>query len=407
MYDKSIKGGKVGAFNQYYESNISDKIFKTISEELNVEGTKYEIIEKYAKYIKDIKSQYEKEYDSQFDDYRKINIKTKEKYINEKLSQLPISMKLKQFNRDDLLMAFDATSSLYPSAMYDENSIYPKIETGFAFTKDMNDELVKEFNNQTFNKSAILKIKYYNPPDIILQHIPVKEEVNKIEVNRLRNGYITDTLTSVDIQEIVKIGGKVIEIYEGVIYRENFKTPPFRKFIKELFDLRKKYKDEGNDILQNLVKLIMNSIYGQTIRKDIEEEYLCKSKHWMETEFDDRVKDYWKLPNGNYIVKLALDEGVDNEIEDKTQCLSVLGSFILSNSKRIMNNFVRVIDGFNTNNVYYQDTDSLYIERKHWNSLDKAGLVGKNLLQGKNDYGDYDGGIFYGLFLAPKVKLYV
>ena len=125
------------------------------------------------------------------------------------------------------------------------------------------------------------KIKYYNPPNIILQHLPVKEEVNKIEVNRLRNGYITDTLTSVDIQEIVKIGGRVVEIYEGVIYRENFKTPPFRKFIKELFDLRNKYKDEGNDILQNLVKLIMNSIYGQTIRKDIEEEYLCKSKHWM------------------------------------------------------------------------------------------------------------------------------
>ena len=47
-----------------------------------------------------------------------------------------------------------------------------------------------------------------------------------------------------DIQEIVKIGGKVIEIYEGVFIRENFKTPPFRKFIKELFDLRKKYKDE-------------------------------------------------------------------------------------------------------------------------------------------------------------------
>ena len=197
---QSIKGGKVGAFNQYFESTISDKIFKTIMEELNVQETKYEIIEKYAEYIKDIKLQYEKEYDSQFDDYRKINIKEKDKYINKKLSQLPISMKMKEFNRDDLLMAFDATS-LYPSAMYDEKSIYPKIETGYAFTEDMNDELVKEFNNQTFNKSAILKIKYYNPPDIILQHLPVKEEVNagpqghagctnKIEVNRLRNGYI-------------------------------------------------------------------------------------------------------------------------------------------------------------------------------------------------------------------------
>ena len=47
----------------------------------------------------------------------------------------------------------------------------------------------------------------------------------------MRNGYIIQTLTSVDIQEIVKFGGKVIEIYEGVIYRENFKIFPFEKVI--------------------------------------------------------------------------------------------------------------------------------------------------------------------------------
>ena len=67
-----------------------------------------------------------------------------------------------------------------------------------------------------------------------------------------------------------------------------------------------------------------------------------------------------------------------------------------------MNNFIHAIDGFYTNDVYYTDTDSLYIENKHWDKLDKAGLVGKGLIQGKNDY--KDGGIFYGLFLAPKIK---
>ena len=36
----------------------------------------------------------------------------------------------------------------------------------------------------------------------------------------MRNGYITQIITSVDIEENVKIGGKVIQIYEGVIYRE-------------------------------------------------------------------------------------------------------------------------------------------------------------------------------------------
>ena len=69
-----------------------------------------------------------------------------------------------------------------------------------------------------------------------------------------------------------------------------------------------------------------------------------------------------------------------------------------------MNDFIHAIDGFYTNDVYYTDTDSFYIESKHWDKLNKAVLVGKNLLQGKNDYGD--GGIFYGLFLAPKKILF-
>ena len=56
----------------------------------------------------------------------------------------------------------------------------------------------------------------------------------------MRNGSIIDTLTSVDICETFKIGGKVIEIYEGVIFRENFKISPFRTVIEKIFALRQK-----------------------------------------------------------------------------------------------------------------------------------------------------------------------
>ena len=44
----------------------------------------------------------------------------------------------------------------------------------------------------------------------------------------------------------------------------------------------------------------------------------------------------------------------------------------------------------------------MYIEKKYWDVLDKANLVGEKLCQGKNDY-DL-GGIFFGLFLAPKTN---
>ena len=218
----------------------------------------------------------------------------------------------------------------------------------------------------------------------------------------MRNGYILDTLTSVDIQEIVKIGGQILKIYGGVVYRENFKVSPFRKVIDKLFALRQKYKNENNDVVQLLVKLLMNSLYGENIRKDIEEKFACKSEYWMQTDYDERVKDYWKISGINYIVKMIDDVGLEDEVKKIKTVPLHLGAFVLSNSKRIMNNFIHAINGFYTNDVYYTDTDSLYTENKHWDKLEKVGLDGKNLLQGKNDY--TDGGIFYGLFLAPKVK---
>ena len=399
---QSINGGRVCAFNQYYKSDHYNDIKRILSKELGVKGNIYDIIEEYLRYKKKYYDIYEKEYESQCNDYRDEDVDEKERYINEKLGNLRIHKLLKQIEIIHLLWDFDAVS-LYPSAMWDEKSIYPRIETGYAYKRDMNDELVENFNTCNFNRgSAILKIKYYNPKNLTVQHLPVKEKEKKIEVNRMRNGYVIDTLTSVDIQEIVKIGGRVIKIYDGVFYRENFKVSPFRKVIDILFKLRRKYKDYGNEVMELLVKLLMNSLYGEQIRKIIEEKFACKSEMWMQTEYDERVKDYWKISNINYIVKMIDDGGLEDEIKKINTMPLHLGAFVLSNSKRVMNNFIHAINGFYTNNVYYTDTDSLYIEKKHWDKLEKAGLVGKELLQGKNDY--EDGGIFYGLFLAPKIK---
>ena len=112
--------------------------------------------------------------------------------------------------------------------------------------------------------------------------------------------------------------------------------------------------------------------------------------------------DYQKINDGKYIVKLKDDEGIEDEVKKVKTLPLQLAVFVLSNSKRIMNNFIQAINGFYTNDVYYTDTDSLYIESKHCEKKYNAGLLGKDLLQGKKDY--KDGGIFYVLFLAPKIK---
>ena len=122
----------------------------------------------------------------------------------------------------------------------------------------------------------------------------------------------------------------------------------------------------------------------------------------MKTEFDENVLDYWKPPSGNYTVKMKKDDGLDDDFDIKNTLRTVLGAFILSNSKRIVNSFIRETNGFYNNSIYYGDTDSLFIDKNNSDVLDKRNLVGGGLCQGKNDY--KTGGIFYGLFLAPKIK---
>ena len=52
----------------------------------------------------------------------------------------------------------------------------------------MSDQLVEKYNTGKFNKgSATLKIKFYNPKNLIVQHLPIKEKEKKIEINRMRN----------------------------------------------------------------------------------------------------------------------------------------------------------------------------------------------------------------------------
>ena len=86
-----------------------------------------------------------------FDDHRNIDEEEKATYLNEKLGELPLHQNLSKVDLSDLLMHCDATS-LYPSAMWDETSVYPKRESGYAHSTVMNDKLVEKFKSGNFNQ---------------------------------------------------------------------------------------------------------------------------------------------------------------------------------------------------------------------------------------------------------------
>ena len=54
------------------------------------------------------------------------------------------------------------------------------------------------------------------------------------------------------------------------------------------------------------------------------------------------------------------DDGLDGDNDKKYTLPFHMGAFILRNSKRIMNNFVREVNGFYNNSIFYGETHSRY-----------------------------------------------
>jgi hypothetical protein len=98
-----------------------------------------------------------------------------------KQTKKQISEEIKALSQcdDDFMMALDATS-LYPSAMWDASSEFPDITSARPLKPSDEQEVLDLFNSQTFRpRTGFFKIQYYNPPEVFLQHVPVKESVQK------------------------------------------------------------------------------------------------------------------------------------------------------------------------------------------------------------------------------------
>ena len=74
-------------------------------------------------------------------------------------------------------MAFDATS-LYPSAMSDDDSEFPDITPTRAFKPEEESEFLKLFNSKKFRpRTGFFDVRYHYPPNNFLQHLAVKDNI--------------------------------------------------------------------------------------------------------------------------------------------------------------------------------------------------------------------------------------
>ena len=102
---------------------------------------------------------------------------------------------------------------------------------------------------------------------------------------------------------------------------------------------RERYKKQGKDLLHSLSKKITDSLYGDIIRRVVNDQLLCVTEIWMGENYVYRVEDLWLMMNGNLIVKQKVDAGVDDQdiVNSNNQMPRYLGSHILGLSKLLMN----------------------------------------------------------------------
>ena len=288
---RAVKGGRVSANIEKFLSKLLPTLKEKIQQLLNTDETcMVKLMQLYKPFlIEKLQNHFNTKETSMgklLELYSRLDDETKDK----------ISVELKDFNKDDLLMAFDATS-LYPSAMFDSESEYPRCETAYHIKEHEKPIVLNLFNNQQFRpRCGIFSVLYEYPENLFFQPMPAKDKTversvkQNLDVIRFRNGVIYDVLCSVDIQEIVRCGGKIIKIYDGIIYRENFKQSPFRAYVKKLFELRLKYKQEGNKVGDLLVKLLLNYLYGKCVQKDID----TLTHLWKESTLEKRYTELIK-----------------------------------------------------------------------------------------------------------------
>lgn len=290
---------------------------------------------------------------------------------------------------DKAIADFDGVS-LYPSAIM--RTVIPKGKATVIppnlYTKNI--ETLNKLYSQYIITLKVKLNKYQQIPMISKKVNNVREWTNEIDE------YITIDKTT--LEDLIKFqNAEILDIKYGVGWKiENGTNENLKEIMQGIFDERLIAKQDKNIGRSESIKLIMNSIYGKSMLRDC-----SKSIKYIRGE-----ENYKKYILNNYSIFESATEvsNPDTKPEYKRYRIVIkksfvgnsnsahIGCFILSMSKRIMN---EVLDVANENDlpIYYTDTDSIHIQYKHVEKLSdnfkkiyNRNLVGKQLGQFHIDF---------------------
>ena len=301
----------------------------------------------------------------------------------------------KSFNTIHPIVDFDAVS-LYPSAIHrlyllegiphvlTQQMLNTNFLLSHLFADEQQAPTPERFISGFFIEARILHVG-------IKRHFPLivwNHDFNgEPEHERSTNDNCLMYMDHVTFQDLITYQHCIIEPIRGYYYSDK-RDDSVREVISHLFNLRLKYKVENNP-LQEIVKLMLNSIYGKTILKPINEKY----KFVPTNQLDKYIRDRY-----NYIKEITGTNGARRAIAKEVKPFNKhfafvpFGVMVLSMSKRIMNEVIYTAEDLNIP-VYYQDTDSIHIHQCNLNKLAEEfkrrygrELIGKQLGQFHSDF---------------------
>lgn len=283
----------------------------------------------------------------------------------------------KKYKLNKILGDLDAVS-LYPSAIKALGGFLkglPKI------LKDLSYDFLKKQDGY-FVKILVKKVNKH-------RKFPLLSSKNDQGIRYFSNDMVNKQvyIDKISLEDVIEFQQIEFDIIDGYYFNEG-RNIQSCEIIQYLFNERLKKKKEGNKI-EEVIKLLLNSCYGRSILKPIDEDvciitgkdkfdkYLSRNYAYVKTGFE--------INNQQYLVKTS------KTINEHFNYAHV-GAEILAMSKRIMNRVMCLAEDLGIE-IYYQDTDSMHIEYDQIDKLAKSykdkyhtELIGDNMGQFHVDF---------------------
>ena len=226
------------------------------------------------------------------------------------------------------------------------------------------------------------------------------------------------------LEDYIKLHDIEYQVLDGIFWN-GMPNKKWKNIIYNLFQERLKYK-KTNKPLANTLKLMLNSAYGKCLIKASKQKTsIVKSVtskkvdgKWVVNN-PDNIGTYIKN-NFNTIKSLRQMNDKQYEVQqiaiDTTYNRAHIASFILSMSKRIMNEIFYIANELQEP-IFYQDTDSMHIYdesieilQQEYKRVYGRELIGKQLGQFHPDFDNppgFEGYMTSSAFLALGKKSYI